>query len=38
MFLDSRGRIYFGTVGNEEGGSDLWVYDGSNFGINLQFG
>ena len=30
MFADSRGRIYFGTVGNEEGGSDLWVYDGSN--------
>ena len=30
MFTDSRGRIYFGTVGNEEGGSDLWVYDGSN--------
>ncbi len=28
MFTDSRGRIYFGTVGNEEGGSDLWVYDG----------
>ena len=28
MFTDSQGRIYFGTVGNEEGGSDLWVYDG----------
>ena len=28
MFVDSRGRIYFSTVGNEEGGSDLWVYDG----------
>ena len=28
MFMDSPGRIYFGTVGNEEGGSDLWVYDG----------
>lgn len=28
MFVDSQGRIYFGTVGNEEGGSDLWVYDG----------
>ena len=28
MFTDSRGRIYFSTVGNEEGGSDLWVYDG----------
>ena len=32
MFTDSRGRVYFGTVGNEEGGSDLWVYDG----LNLQ--
>ena len=30
MFVDSQGRIYFGTVGNEEGGSDLWVYDGLN--------
>ena len=30
MFTDSQGRIYFGTVGNEEGGSDLWVYDGQN--------
>ena len=30
MFADSQGRIYFGTVGNEEGGSDLWVYDGLN--------
>ena len=28
MFTDSQGWIYFGTVGNEEGGSDLWVYDG----------
>ena len=28
MFIDSPGRIYFGTVGNEDGGSDLWVYDG----------
>ncbi len=28
MSAASRGRIYFGTVGNEEGGSDLWVYDG----------
>lgn len=28
MFVDSQGRIYFGTIGNEEGGSDLWVYDG----------
>ena len=28
MFADSQGRIYFGTIGNEEGGSDLWVYDG----------
>ena len=28
MFTDSQGRIYFATVGNEEGGSDLWVYDG----------
>ena len=28
MFTDSQGRVYFGTVGNEEGGSDLWVYDG----------
>ena len=28
MFTDSQGRIYFGTIGNEEGGSDLWVYDG----------
>ena len=32
MFTDSQGRIYFGTVGNEEGGSDLWVYDGRNIG------
>ena len=32
MFTDSQGRIYFGTVGNEEGGSDLWVYDGRNMG------
>ena len=34
MFTDSQGRIYFSTIGNEEGGSDLWVYDGrdlSNF-------
>ena len=30
MFIDSQGRLYFGTVGNEEGGSDLWVYDGRN--------
>ena len=30
MFVDSQGRIYFGTIGNEEGGSDLWVYDGLN--------
>ncbi len=30
MFTDSRGRIYFGTVGSEERGSDLWVYDGRN--------
>ncbi len=30
MFVDSQGRIYFGTVGNEERGSDLWVYDGLN--------
>ncbi len=30
MFVDSRGRIYFATVGNPEGGSDLWVYDGVN--------
>ena len=30
MFVDSQERIYFGTVGNEEGGSDLWVYDGSD--------
>lgn len=30
MFTDSQGRIYFGTVGNEDGGSDLWVYDGLN--------
>ena len=28
MFMDSQGRIYFGTVGNEEGGGDLWAYDG----------
>ena len=28
MFIDSLGRIYFGTIGNEDGGSDLWVYDG----------
>ncbi len=30
MFADSQERIYFGTVGNEEGGSDLWVYDRLN--------
>ena len=30
MFTDSQGQIYFGTVGNEEGGSDLWVYNGRN--------
>ncbi len=30
MFIDSQGWIYFGTVGNEEGGSDLWVYNGRN--------
>ncbi len=30
MFTDSLGRMYFGTVGNDEGGSDLWVYDGLN--------
>ena len=30
MFVDSQGRIYFATVGNEEGGSDLWVYEGVN--------
>ena len=30
MFTDSQGWIYFGTVGNEDGGSDLWVYDGRN--------
>ncbi len=30
MFVDSLGRVYFGTVGNEERGSDLWVYDGLN--------
>ena len=30
MFVDSQGRVYFGTVGNEESGSDLWVYDGLN--------
>ena len=30
MFTDSQGRIYFGTVGNEEGGSDLWVYNGQD--------
>ena len=30
MFVDSQGRVYFGTVGNEERGGDLWVYDGSN--------
>ena len=30
MFIDSQGWIYFGTVGNEDGGSDLWVYDGRN--------
>ncbi len=30
MFTDTQGRIYFGTVGNEEGGGDLWVYDGRN--------
>ena len=28
MFTDSRGWIYFATIGNEEGESDLWVYDG----------
>ena len=28
MFTDSQEWIYFGTTGNEEGGSDLWVYDG----------
>ena len=30
MFADSQGRIYFSTIGNEEAGSDLWVYDGRN--------
>ena len=30
MFADSQGRTYFGTVGNEDGGSELWVYDGVN--------
>ena len=30
MFTDSQGWIYFGTIGNEDGGSDLWVYDGRN--------
>ena len=30
MFVDLQGRIYFSTIGNEEGGSDLWVYDGRN--------
>ena len=33
MFVDSQGRIYFGTVGNEERGSDLWVYDGLNLNL-----
>ena len=28
MFVDSRERLYIATVGNDEGGSDLWVSDG----------
>ncbi|MBI1928703.1 hypothetical protein HYR99_31220, partial [Candidatus Poribacteria bacterium] len=26
MFVDSRGRLYLGTVGNEREGNELWVY------------
>ncbi len=36
MFVDSRGRLYLGTVGNEREGNELWVYTPGEQGGDLR--